>query len=61
MKAGLIGITIGILVAIMADTYWYATSNFYSNGLVAIFDVLAAGITVGFTAVVIAFTNKKLG
>ncbi len=59
-KAFLIAAVIGVLVAIMADSYWYATSTFYSNSMVVIFDVLAAGITVGFMGLVIAFTNKKL-
>lgn len=59
-KGCLIAFIIGVLVAIMTDTYWYATSNFYSNMMVVIFDILGAGITVGFMGLVIAFTNKKL-
>jgi len=59
-KASLIAAIIGVLIAIMTDSYWYATSTFYSNSMVVIFDVLAAGITVGFMGLIIAFTNKKL-
>jgi hypothetical protein len=59
-KSFAIGAIIGILVAIMTDTYWYATSNFYSNVTVVMLDILAAGVTVGFMALLIAFVNKKL-
>lgn len=61
LRAFLIASITGVLVAIMTDTYWYSTSNFYSNSMVVIFDILAAGITVGFMGLIIAFTNKKLG
>jgi len=61
LKSFFIGSTIGILVAIMADTYWYATSNFYSNFTVVIFDVFGAGISVGIMSLAISFANKKLG
>lgn len=59
-KAFFISATIGILVAIMTDSYWYATSHFYSNAMVVLLDILAAGVTVGFMGFVIAFTNKRL-
>jgi hypothetical protein len=42
-----LGATVGVLVAIMADTYWYATTNFYSSALPVLADVGAAGLTVG--------------
>ena len=58
-KAFKIAATIGILVAIMADTYWYATSNFYSNVAVVAFDILGAGISVGILGLTIGFINKK--
>lgn len=61
VNAFFIGSTIGILVAIMTDTYWYAVSNFYSNFPVVIFDILGAGIAIGSVGLVIAFINKKLG
>ncbi|MBL7911224.1 MAG: hypothetical protein JNJ41_09245 [Bacteroidia bacterium] len=59
-KAFLIGSTVGVLVAVMADTYWYATTNFYSNFSVVVFDILGAGISVGTMGLAIAFVNKKL-
>ena len=59
-KAYWVASVIGVLVAIMADTFWYATSNFYSNFTVVVFDILAAAITVGFMGLTIAFANKKL-
>ncbi len=60
VKAFLIGAIIGVLVAIMTDTYWYAISNFYSNFTVVVFDILGAGISVGTMSLAIAFVNKKL-
>ena len=42
------GVVTGILVAIMANSYWLASSHFYNNVWVALADVAAAGITVGF-------------
>jgi hypothetical protein len=58
LKGFLIGSIIGVLVAIMADTYWYATSNFYSNDLVILFDILGAGLTVGILGLVTTLVNK---
>lgn len=60
IKAFMIGSTVGILVAIMTDSYWFATSHFYSNYTVMFLDILAAGISVGVLGLVIALTNKKL-
>lgn len=59
-KAFFISATIGILVAIMTDSYWYATSHFYTNVSVVLLDIAAAAVTVGFMGFVIAATNKKL-
>jgi hypothetical protein len=59
-KAFVISSIIGTLVAIMTDTYWYATSNFYSNIIVVILDILAAGFTVGLMGTAITIINKKL-
>lgn len=53
------GAILGILIAIMTDTYWYASSNFYSNGIVVLLDIIAAGFTVGFMALVVNFFNLK--
>ena len=60
LKAFLISTTIGVLVAIMTDSYWYATSHFYSNTIVILLDILAAGVTVGFMGCTITLTNKQL-
>ena len=60
IKAFMIGSTVGILVAIMTDSYWFATSHFYSNYTVMFLDILAAGISVGVLGLVIALTNKKM-
>ncbi len=42
-----LGASVGLLVAIMTDTYWYGTSNFYNNATPMILDIMAASITVG--------------
>lgn len=42
-----LGAIVGSLVATMADTYWYGTSNFYNNATPMILDIIAATITVG--------------
>lgn len=60
LKAFLISSVIGVLVAVMTDSYWFATSNFYSNYLVIILDIIAASITVGFMGFIMALTNKQL-
>lgn len=60
VKAFFIGSTVGVLVAIMADTYWYATTNFYSNFMVVLLDIIGAAVSVGTMSLVIAFVNKKL-
>ena len=46
-KGALIGVIIGVLIAIMTDSYWYASSHFYSNLIVIILDIVGAGISVG--------------
>ena len=60
LKAFLISSIIGVLVAIMTDSYWFATSNFHLNYMVMVLDIIAAGISVGVLGLVIALTNKKL-
>lgn len=49
------GALIGVLVAIMANTYWYSTSHYFSTIYPLLVDVLAAGLTVGLTGGVIAW------
>ena len=60
LRGFLIGTTIGVLVSVMTDTYWYATSNFYSNVTVVFLDILAAGVTVGSTGFLITYLNKRI-
>ncbi|MFN8288423.1 MAG: hypothetical protein U0V74_16820 [Chitinophagales bacterium] len=58
VKAFLISSLTGMLIAVMTDTYWYASSYFYNDLLVLGADVLAAGLTVGFLgATVVAVYN----
>ncbi|MBN8695097.1 MAG: hypothetical protein J0L87_01095 [Bacteroidetes bacterium] len=51
---------IGALIAIMTDTYWYGSSNFYNNIIVMIMDILAAAITVGVLGLSIVWLYMKL-
>lgn len=57
-----IGAIVGTLVAIMADFYWYSTSNFYNNIFPMVADICAAAITVGTMgasiALVLGYTHK---
>lgn len=52
------GAVIGILIAVMADSYWYSTSHFYNNIYPLLADVAAAGFTVGVMGGIIAFSLK---
>ena len=49
------GAVIGVLVAIMADSYWYSTSHFYNSLMPLLVDVIAAGLTVGLLGGVIGW------
>ena len=58
LKGFIISSITGLLVAIMTDTYWYATSTFYLNMYVVIFDIAAAAITVGALGLAVTWVNK---
>ena len=51
---------IGVLVAVMTDTYWFGSSHFYNDILVMMVDILAAAITVGLLGISIVWLNMKL-
>lgn len=51
---------IGVLVAIMTDTYWYGSSHIYNNIMVMFVDILAAAITVGALGLSVVWLNNKL-
>lgn len=53
-KGFYIAAVIGILVAMMTDFFWYASSNFYDTFSVIILDILAAGLCVGLLGAVIS-------
>jgi hypothetical protein len=55
-----LGVVVGILVATMTNTYWYATSHFYNNPLPLIADIFAAGVTVGIMSGAIAWVLTAL-
>lgn len=46
---------IGLLVAVMANTFWYSTTYLYKNLQPLIADVAAAFVTVGVMGMVISF------
>ncbi|MBA3706152.1 MAG: hypothetical protein H0W84_09705 [Bacteroidetes bacterium] len=55
-KRGLFaGSIIGVLVAIMTDSYLYSTSHFYNSLMPLLVDVFAAGLTVGMLGGVIGW------
>jgi hypothetical protein len=58
-EGAILGATVGILIATMTNSYWYATSHFF-NGFAPLFvDVAAAGLTVGIMGGVIAWILGK--
>jgi hypothetical protein len=51
----ILGVTIGVLVAIMTNCYWYSTSHFFNGFAPLLVDVAAAGLTVGIMGGTIAW------
>ena len=51
----LLGATVGILVAVMTNSYWYSTSHFFNNLPPLLVDIAAAGVTVGLMGGVIGW------
>ncbi|PQJ11806.1 hypothetical protein CJD36_008405 [Flavipsychrobacter stenotrophus] len=60
IKGIITGAVIGVLVAIMANSYWLASSNFYNNIYVAAADVTAAAISVGFLGFIITVVGNRI-
>ncbi len=58
-KGFLISCIVGILIAIMTDSYWYATSNFYNNIYVMLLDIIAAGVSVGSLGAIITIISNR--
>jgi hypothetical protein len=46
-EGAILGTITGILIAVMTDTYWFSSSNFYNGVAPLLADVAAAGLTVG--------------
>lgn len=57
IKGAAIAAAIGVLVAIMTDSYWYSSSNFYNNLYVVLADIVGAGISVGFLGAVVVWIS----
>jgi hypothetical protein len=51
----ILGATVGVLVAIMTNSYWYSTTHFFNNLSPLLADVAAAGVTVGIMGGVIGW------
>ena len=55
-KVGFVfGAMVGILVDIMTNTYWFATSHFFNDFKPVLIDIAAASVTVGVMGGVIAW------
>lgn len=60
VKGTIAGAVVGILVAIMANTYWLASSHFYNNVAVAFVDVAGAAVAVGLLGLVTTLVSRRL-
>ncbi len=60
IRGTITGAIVGVLVAVMANSYWLASSNFYNNVYVALVDVAAAAISVGFLGFIITVVGNKI-
>lgn len=54
-EGAILGAVMGILIAVMTDTYWFSTSHFYNGPAPLLADVAAAGVTVGIMGGVIGW------
>lgn len=55
-KGILLGAIIGVLVAVMTDSYWYSTSHYFNSLAPVAVDIAAAGVTVGIMGGVIGWS-----
>ena len=46
-EGAILGAVVGILVAVMTDSYWFSTSHFFNGFKPLLADIAAAGVTVG--------------
>ncbi len=51
----ILGAIMGVLIAIMTDTYWFSTSHFFNSFKPVLADIAAAGLTVGIMGGVIGW------
>lgn len=47
VKAVIFSSSVGVMIACMTDFFWYASTYFYSNFFVVVFDIIGAAISVG--------------
>lgn len=60
LKGGIIAAVVGGLVAVMADSYWYGSSNFYTGIYALVADVTGAVISVGLTGAIMVLVAKYI-
>lgn len=46
-EGAILGAIMGILIAIMTDSYWFSTTHFFNDFKPVLADIAAAGLTVG--------------
>jgi hypothetical protein len=51
----ILGATVGVLVAIMTNSYWFSTTHFFNSLTPVVVDIAAAGFTVGIMGGVIGW------
>lgn len=56
-----LGALIGVLVAVMTNSYWYSTPHFFNGFAPLLADVAAAGLTVGLMGGVIGWVLGAIG
>jgi hypothetical protein len=54
-EGAMLGSIVGVLVAIMTNSYWFSTTHFFNSFTPICADVAAAGVTVGFMGGVIGW------
>lgn len=60
VKGGVIAAIVGGLIAVMTDSYWYGSSNFYTSIYALVADVIGAIISVGLTGATMVLAGKYI-
>jgi hypothetical protein len=54
-EGAILGAIMGVLIAIMTDSYWFSTTHFFNGFKPVLLDIAAAGLTVGIMGGVIGW------